>query len=66
MDYSLRQHLSDRYEQVLLALAAQQYSGGQPPRLGDRRRALLHNPWQEQAVELGMRAALEMGDRVAR
>jgi DNA-binding SARP family transcriptional activator len=62
---SLRQHFADQFEQALLTLAAE--------RLDSRtalaclelcQRALLHNPWQEQAVELGMRAGLALGDRM--
>ena len=60
----LRQHFSDRYEQSLLASAAEKLSGGQVTgALETALRAIRHNPWQEQAVELGMRAALELGDR---
>ena len=62
---SLRQHYADLYEQALLAQAEERL------RVGDAttclylaQRALLHNACQEQAVELGMRAALELGDRV--
>ncbi len=62
----LRQHFADQFEQALLALSAEKLSAGAASDCLDlARRALLHNPWQEQAVELGMRAALELGDRVA-
>ena len=61
----LRQHFADMYEQALLAQAAERLNvGAALDCLSLARRALLHNAWQEQAVELGMRAALEMGDRV--
>jgi DNA-binding SARP family transcriptional activator len=60
----LRQHYADQFEQALLALAKERLNGGAAPACLDlARRALLHNPWQEQAVLLGMRAALETGDR---
>jgi DNA-binding SARP family transcriptional activator/Tfp pilus assembly protein PilF len=62
---ALREHYSDLYEQSLLAHAANTLAAGNPAVcLEIARRALLQNPWQEQAVELGMRAALELGDRV--
>ena len=61
---TLRQHLADLYEQALLHQAMRQLQGGEPAVcLGLVRRVLLHNPWQEQAVALGMRAALTSGDR---
>lgn len=61
---TLRQHFADQFEQALLALAAQRFSAGDAAACLDlARRALLHNAWQEQAVELGMRAALALGDR---
>jgi DNA-binding SARP family transcriptional activator len=60
----LRQHFADQYEQALLARAAEFLSGGDMTGcLTLVRRVLLHNRWQEQAVELGMRAALALGDR---
>jgi DNA-binding SARP family transcriptional activator len=60
----LRQHYADQFEQALLALATERLNGGAAPAcLYLARRALLHNPWQEQAVHLGMRAAMETGDR---
>ena len=61
----LRQHFADQFEQALLALAAERLSAGVASECLDfARRILLHNSWQEQAVELGMRAAMELGDRV--
>ena len=63
----LRQHFADRYEQALLILAAEMLTAGAPATcLELARRALLHNAWQEQAVALGMRAALQLGDRATR
>jgi DNA-binding SARP family transcriptional activator len=60
-----RQHLADLHEQALLARATEQLDVGDAVACLDlARRALLHNPWQEQAVGLGMRASIEMGDRV--
>jgi DNA-binding SARP family transcriptional activator len=60
----LREHLADLHEQALLARAAEHLRAGDEADCLDlARRALLHNPWQEQAVELGMRAAMSMGDR---
>lgn len=62
---NLRQHLADQFEQALLVLAAQNLAEGEAAACLDlARRALLHNPWQEQAAALGMRAALALGDRV--
>lgn len=62
---ALRQHYADLYEQALLALASERLSAGAASDCLDLvRRALLHNPWQEQAVLLGMRAALQMNDRM--
>jgi DNA-binding SARP family transcriptional activator len=60
-----RQHFADQFEQALLALAAERLSTGDA--LGClelTKQALLHNPWQEQAVEMGMRAALALGNRI--
>lgn len=59
-----RQHLADQYEQALLALAGELLAAGDAAgSLNFARQALQHNSWQEQAVELGMRAALALGDR---
>jgi DNA-binding SARP family transcriptional activator len=61
---ALREHYSDLYEQALLARAANALAAGDSAVcLEIARRALLQNAWQEQAVELGMRAALALGDR---
>ena len=61
----LRQHYADQFEQALLALAAERLNAGAALACLDlARQALIHTPWQEQAVELGMRAALELGDRM--
>lgn len=60
----LRQHYADQFEQALLAWAAERLNAGAASAcLELTRRALLHTPWQEQAVQLGMRAALELDDR---
>jgi len=60
----LRQHFADLFEQALLAFAAEKLDTGSPAACLDlARRALLQNAWQEQAVELGMRAALQLDDR---
>lgn len=60
----IRQHLADLNEQALLAQAAERLSVGDSPACLELvRRVLLHNAWQEKAVELGMRAALAAGDR---
>lgn len=62
---ALRQHYADLFEQALLALASDRLSAGIASDCLDLvRRTLLHNPWQEQAVFLGMRAALQMNDRM--
>lgn len=62
----LRQHFADQYEQALLARAAECLSAGDATAcLTLARRVLLHNSWQEQAVALGMRAALALGDRAS-
>jgi DNA-binding SARP family transcriptional activator len=62
---ALRQHLSDQFEQALLAQATACLNGGDAAACLDlARQALLHNGWLEQAVELGMRAALQLSDRV--
>lgn len=61
---ALRQHYGDLFEQALLALASERLSAGAASEsLNLANRALLHNPWQEQAVLLGMRSAMEMNDR---
>ena len=61
---ALRQHFADLFEQALIALAVERLEeGAAADCLGLARQALLHNPWQEAAVELGMHAALALGDR---
>lgn len=60
----MRQHLNDLHEQALLALAENRLeSGAAAACLELVQQALLHNPWHEQAVSLGMRAALQLGNR---
>jgi len=60
----IRQHLADLAETALLTLAENQLQQGSPRVcLELSRQALLHNPWQERAVELGMRAAIALADR---
>jgi DNA-binding SARP family transcriptional activator len=62
----LRQHFADQYEQALLAHAAECFTAGDAAACLDiARRTLQHNSWQEKAVELGMRAALALGDRTS-
>lgn len=62
----LRQHLAEQFEFALLALAEAKFQAGDALTCLELcRRELLHNAWQEQAVELGMRAALVLGDRMA-
>ncbi len=62
---TLRQHFADRHEQALLTLAKERLAAGESAACLDLARQLLRqNEWQEQAVELGMRAALQLGDRV--
>jgi DNA-binding SARP family transcriptional activator len=61
----LRQHLADQFEQALLGRAAECLAAGDAAAcLELARKALRQNSWQEQAVELGMRAAIATGDRV--
>lgn len=62
----LRQHLADQFEFALLALAEDKFRTNDALACLELcRRELLRNAWQEQAVELGMRAALALGDRMA-
>ena len=59
-----RQQFLDQYEQALLAQAAKCLSVGDAVVCLDlARRVIQHDAWQENAVELGMRAALVLGDR---
>jgi DNA-binding SARP family transcriptional activator len=61
----LRQHFADLHEQALLARAAELLEVGEATGCLDlARQALLRNSWNERAVELGMQAALELGDWV--
>lgn len=61
---ALREHYADLFEQTLLAAAQGALQAAAPTTtLEMARQVLLHNPWQEQAVELGMRAALLLDDR---
>lgn len=61
---TFRQQLADQYEQALLARAGECLLIGEAAAcLNFARRVLEHNSWQEQAAELGMRAALALGDR---
>jgi DNA-binding SARP family transcriptional activator len=60
----IRQQYQDQYERGLLALAAQRLSSGEAAAcLLLSQKVLRLNAWQEQAAELGMRAALALGDR---
>jgi DNA-binding SARP family transcriptional activator len=62
----IRQHLADQYEAALLNLAESKLKAGDAGAcLALSRQALLHNSWQERAVELGMRAAIALGDRTS-
>lgn len=62
---TLRQYLADQFEQALLTHAADRLAAGDAAACFNlTQRALLLNPWQEQAVDLGMRAALIFDDRV--
>jgi DNA-binding SARP family transcriptional activator len=61
----IRQHLADQYEAALLTLAENKLKDGDSTACIElSRQALLHNPWQERAVELGMRAAIALEDRI--
>lgn len=61
----IRQHLADQHEEALLSLAEFELKAGSPAAcLEWSRQALLHNPWNERAVELGMHAALALGNRI--
>ena len=61
---AIRQHFADQHETALLALAQTRLQEGNPTAcLELSRRALQSNRWQEQAVALGMRAAMALGDR---
>jgi DNA-binding SARP family transcriptional activator len=61
-----RQRCAYLHQQALLAWAEEQYQAGHYSQALDVcRRVLASDAWQEQAVWLGMRACLEMGDRAA-
>jgi LuxR family transcriptional regulator, maltose regulon positive regulatory protein len=60
----LRQHLADLHEIVLLTLAESKLQAGDFKTCHElSQQVLRHNPWQERAVGLGMRAAAAQGDR---
>ncbi len=62
----IRQHLADEYESALLALAEERWQNAESAEcLSLCRKALLHNPWQERAALMGMRAAVALDDRIA-
>ncbi|MCX7902718.1 MAG: bacterial transcriptional activator domain-containing protein, partial [Burkholderiaceae bacterium] len=61
-----REQLAEAYLRALLAAAEERLSAGRPADALDAcRRALALDPWQEQAVLLGMRACVALGDRAA-
>lgn len=61
----IRHRLADLYEAAALLLAEHKLEVGDSLACIDIiRQVLLHNPWQERAVELGMRGALARGDRI--
>ena len=61
---SFRRHLADQFEYALLAHATELLDNGDAAGcLLLAQRTFEQNAWQEQAVELGMRAALSLGDR---
>ena len=61
---ALRQHFTDQFEGALLAYASERLAVGDAAGcLSLARKMLLQNAWQEQAVTLGMHAALALGDR---
>ena len=60
----IRQRLADQYEAAALLLAEHRLKQGDDLACIEIiRQVLLRNPWQEMAVELGMRGALARGDR---
>lgn len=60
----LRQHLADQFERALLSRATELLSiGDSQACLELAQRVLEHNSWQERAVELGMQAAMQLGNR---
>jgi DNA-binding SARP family transcriptional activator len=63
---AIRQHLADQHETALLALAQSRLQSNDPRAcLEYSRQVLLNNRWQEQAVALGMQAAIALGDRLS-
>jgi DNA-binding SARP family transcriptional activator len=62
----LRQQYANHAEQALLYLAEKYFAAGDHSTcLSQVDKVLRLNSWQEQAVELGMRAALQLGNRTA-
>jgi DNA-binding SARP family transcriptional activator len=61
-----RQHYATLYQEALLEAGRLRFAAGSfAAALEACRRLLALEPWQEQAALLGMRAALELGDRAA-
>lgn len=59
-----REALTHQYLQVLLAVAKQKLAAGQPVEaLQACRHILAEDPWHEQAVQIGMQACTQLGDR---
>ncbi len=59
-----RERLAQLYVQAAIAAARQRLAAGRPAEAVDAcRRALAQDPWQEDAVLLGMQASLALGDR---
>jgi LuxR family maltose regulon positive regulatory protein len=59
-----RQRLTQLYQRALLAAARQRFDAGEYPRALDACQCLIAlEPWQEQAVLLGMQACLKLGDK---
>jgi DNA-binding SARP family transcriptional activator len=58
-----RESLIQLYLRALLAMAQDQLPANPQETLGACRRVLAREPWQEQAVLLGMRACLALNDR---
>jgi DNA-binding SARP family transcriptional activator len=62
----IRQRFADQYEAAALLLAQNKLEQGDNLACIDIiRQVILRNPWQERAVELGMQAAMQLGDRTA-
>lgn len=61
----IRQRLADQYEAAALLVAEHKLEQDDVLACFELiRQVILRNPWQEKAVELGMRAALAGGDRI--